>query len=900
MEPIRTKLVPPLETAGLLDRPRLRQLLVSASARRITLVKAPAGYGKTTLLAQWHEALSRQGARVAWLTLDRQERSGKALAASLAAMLAANGMADGLDSIFRNETYFNAEGLLAAVIDRLSALAAPVFIVLDDTHVLADDAADMLGLLLRRAPANTRFVIATRETAALELGVLRAYGQLCEIGMQALQFTRDETCALLAGAGHGDLSPEDIDTLMERTEGWVTGLKLASLALDGCADRSAQLAAFSGRRRAVADFFAEDVFAIQNEDIRAFLLATAHLDRLSPPLCDAVAGRSDSAAMLRRLEEIGLFIAALDDEGNWYRYHSLFSDFLRRKLADVDPGAEPCLQRAAAEWLSCNGHWAEALEHALRARDFERLGRYLEAIAEEFTYTGRLGVVARYAGHLPVAIFAQCPWTMVSVAWLKIRAMRHAESRRLLDQARLCLDQRLATGDDGSSEALRHAIEHREMMLAAAHDDAAQVEQRCHRLMRYFDGRRPYLACTIYGQLLIARREQFRFDGLDKIHADGKATAEQSGYSFALISLQAAAGASLFANGRTEAATAALENGFAESLQWTGRNSGLSALVALPLAEVAYETNAVERAAELIDSYLPVAREMSFPDQLVSGHIVASRLLAAKGDLAGARRALDEASAIALECDLERLRLAVIHEQIRLLLRNGMPEAASRLLEWAGLPVELESCLPRSGATTREETHAEIWVRMALSYDDIPEALAIIKQWRSFCAQRGAVRLHVRWSILMAQALLLGGEVRAAQRQMREAIATAAPAGLVRCFVDEGTVVRSILSEAYADSIASDHPTDLFAQRVLAAFEGKRPMLGALAAPDEGLYGRLSGKELEILTLVGCGMRNREIGNRLGLSEGSVKWYMQQVYDKVGIRRRSQAVERARQFGLIA
>ncbi|MBX3539365.1 MAG: AAA family ATPase [Chelatococcus sp.] len=900
MELIRTKLVPPLESGGLLDRPRLRRLL-SEAPRRITLVKAPAGYGKTTLLAQWSEALSRQGVRVAWLSLDRQECSAKAFASSLAAMLSANATAEGLGLNFRNETYYDADGLLAMVIERLSAAPVPVFVMLDDTHVLSADAIDMLGVLFRRAPSNTRFVIATRDTAALELGVLRAYGQLLEIGMDALKFSREEASALLAANGHHDLSPGDLDTLMERTEGWATGLKLAALALDGCADadRSAQIAAFSGRRRAVADFFAEDVFAIQSGDIQDFLLATANLDRLSPPLCDAVAGRNDSVAMLRRLEEIGLFIAAVDDEGNWYRYHSLFADFLRRKLAERDSAAEARQQRAAADWLSRNGYWTEALEQALRARDFDRLGGYLETIAEEFTYTGRLGVIARYAAHLPEAIFFRCPWTMISVAWLKIRAMRHAESRRLLDQARACLDQRQAADEGGDSEILRRTIEHREMMLAAAHDEAADVEQRCQRLMRYFNGIRPYLACTIHGQLLIARREQFRFEGIEKLYADGKAIAEQSGYSFALISLQAAAGASLFANGRAEAARTALENGFAESLKWTGRNSGLAALVALPLAEVLYESNESERAADLIEGHLPAAREMSFPDQLVSGHIVASRLFAARGDIAGARRTLDDASAIALECDLERLRLAVIHEQIRLLLRSGMPEAASRLLEWAGLPVEPEGCLPQAGATTREETRAAIWVRMALSYDNTREALSVIKQWRSFCAQRGALRLNVRWSILMAQALLLSGDGRAAQRQMREAIANAAPAELVRCFVDEGTVVRSILAEAYADNIASDHPTDLFAQRVLEAFEGKRPT-GAHAVPDEGLYGRLSGKELEILTLVGCGMRNREIGSRLGLSEGSVKWYMQQVYDKVGIRRRSQAVERARQFGLIA
>jgi LuxR family transcriptional regulator, maltose regulon positive regulatory protein len=901
MEPIQTLFVPPVQPMGLCDRPRLRHRLTHDAPRRITLVRSPAGYGKTTLLSQWHEDLVSTGASVAWLTVDGHQRSATSLLSSLAEMLFRMGVGEGLQAFFRDDAQVKADGLMAALVNRLAGAPSPVFLFFDDVHLLCDGALDALANLIRRAPWSTRFVLSMREAAALELGALRAYGQLLELGQADLRFTGAEASRLLAAHGLADLTEPDFEALMARTEGWVTGLKLATFAIDGASDRRTSIVSFSGRRRAVADYFDEDVFARQSHEIQRFLLETSVLDRMSPKLCDALTGRIDAASMLRQLEEAGLFVAALDEEGSWYRYHSLFIDFLRRKLADADPDGEVALRRKAASWLALNGHWSDAMEQASRAGDVSLLGDFLESVAEEFTYTGRLPVVARYAALIPVDRLDLLPWTLLSVAWMKIRTLRYAETRSLLDRARECLEMRRKAGETAEKlESLANALEHREMMLAAAHDDVAQVEHRCNRLLRAYEDRHGYLSCSIYGQLLTARREQFRFDGLEKLYAEGRSAIAQCGYDFALNALQSAAGASLFAHGRTEAARHALESGLQESLRWAGRDSGLSALAALPLAEIHYEANELDEAADLISRHLPVAREWSFPDQLVSGHIVASRLAAAKGDLANARRTLDDAMGVALECDIERLRLSVVHEQVRLLLRSGMPDSAARLVEWSGLALAADACLPQTGGTTRDELRAAIWVRMALSRGEVAEAAAVIKQWRSFCAQRGAVRLQVRWSILMAQAMILAGDTRAAQRHLRDALSAAAPAELIRSLVDEGPVVRAILAETSDSPVSSDHPSDQFARRVLEAFDGRRNGAPVMSDEDAGLYGRLTGKELEILTLVGCGMRNREIGDRLGLSEGSVKWYMQQVYDKVGIRRRSQAVERARQFGLIA
>jgi LuxR family maltose regulon positive regulatory protein len=295
---------------------------------------------------------------------------------------------------------------------------------------------------------------------------------------------------------------------------------------------------------------------------------------------------------------------------------------------------------------------------------------------------------------------------------------------------------------------------------------------------------------------------------------------------------------------------------------------------------------------------MPVARELCFVDQLIAGHIVASRLRAAEGDMAGAEHALDDASRVALECNLERLSLAVLNERVRLLIRNGRSETAAHLAMQDG--IEEAACqMPRSGSTTTDELRAMIAARVAISQNRATQVLSGVRHWRTFCQHRGAVRSLVRWNLLMAQALMMTGETVASQRVMHEAIVAATPMKAVRSFVDEGPAVLTILSDAYLDAPPTGHPADVFARSVLEAFAWKGRRADIPVAGVEGLYGKLSAKEIEILILVDYGMRNREIGNRLGLTEGSVKWYMQQVYDKVGIRRRSQAVERARRLGLM-
>jgi LuxR family maltose regulon positive regulatory protein len=883
MHAIRHGTIPPKLRASHLARRDRAGRVARLADWRVTLVAAPAGYGKTTLLSEWHAAQARTGARTVWLAPDAAGADARSLLAALAGQV---GVAAGAD----------------ALLDALAAIEGPAYLFLDLPPDLPQDAVAFLSGLIRKAPDNTHVVLAARNPRVIDLGELRAYGLLDEVGPEQLALSPEEAVDYLRGLGFDASTRETLHAVMDRTEGWITGLSLIGRLAEPRPGAVAGPDLLTGRHRAVADYFGECVLATESAELREFLLLSAALLRPGPEICDAVLGRTDSAEMLRRVESRGLFLSPVGPEESGWRYHPLFSEYLNRCFEMRDPAAAHALHMRAADWLVANRRPVEAMDHLIAAGETMRLARLLEAEAEQLSLSGKFLVVEKYAANLPREVLDRSPWILLTLAWLRIHGLQYDESRDLLDAATRHIGGLRASGEASaeSLEALEQSLRHREMALQAARDNVLEVSEPCRTLASYFSRRSPYTMCTIYNHLMMSRRETFRFDDVEQLAAKARQSAEQSGFGVTATAALASSGLSLFAAGRTEAAIIALDQALSGSHRWAGRNSALAALAALPLAEIAYETNDLDRAEELADGHIPLAREYCFVDQFMAGHLTRVRLHASRGDLAAARTALDDTMNIALECNLERLRVAVILEQVRLLLRNAMPDAASLQAAQAGIQIGDRCNMPQPKSTTCDDRRAEIWARMAMTQDRVADALNVARQWRSFAQSRQAVRSFVRWSILAAQMNMVDGNARAAQRAMREAITVAAPARLLRSFIDEGVLIQTILSATFEDKVDLQHPADRFAQEVLAAFGSRATIAQVEPVSDPGLYGRLSAKELEILTLVGFGLRNREIGNRLGLTEGSVKWYMQQVYDKVGIRRRSQAVERARKFGLIA
>lgn len=896
MELLVTKLVPPLESGSLTPRQRLHAYIAQISRSRLTLVHAPAGFGKTSLLYQWKQGFHAHGLNAAWLTLERSDQDPVRLLIYVAAALARadQELAAPLEKLIQTERYLSSEIMLASLVNLLGAAGRPLILFLDDVHQLEPAPLATLGRLIERAPANLHLVLSSRAQLSLNLSKLRAQGQMLELDALDLRFNTDEVTHFFQHSGYPQLSAEHLHSLGERTEGWAAGLKLACMLLQRENPQTVP-ASFTGSHAAVADFFAEEVLATQPPLVQQFLLRTAPLNRFCPELCAAVTELPDARGLLDQIEASGLFLQRLDDQRQWYRYHHLFAEFLQRRLHDQSPASRSEALARASMWFEENTAFIEAIDYALQGGDHLRAAQILETRCLDMSYNGRIRLVAQFAQRVPDAVLNECPTVLLTWAWLLTRNLDFEAARRLLKRVRAWLT--LGDATPARLEEVTHLLRHREMTLAAAEDKVALIEQHCQTLIDdNLADTHPYLTGTIYAQMQYAQREQYKLEHVERLAAIAQGTLKRSGFTFALISVQSLIGPSLQALGKSDAAIAALEEGLEEAEHFGGARSALSALPALPLAAILYERNDLQRARQLLEGHLPLVGEFGFVDHLLAGYLTQSRLMRLDGDKDGARKALDCGMSVALDRGLERLRLAIVAEQTKQLLEDQRLEQASQYARSAGVPANGKAVMPRSGCTSKDESLAIIWTRLALSQNRLSDASAVAKQWRSFCAAKGAQQSLIQWNLLLAQLQLLAGEQRTALRTLRDAIGVAAPMRAIRIFVDEGPAIAGLLAELNQAPSQSTHPTDLFACEL---HELCCPCAEIAQDACAGLYGKLSKRELEILSLVGVGMRNREVAIRLGMTEGSIKWYMQQVYDKVGTRRRNKAVEQVRRLGLI-
>jgi LuxR family maltose regulon positive regulatory protein len=902
---LKTRLSPPVEPGALVNRTRLEQRFKQVEFTRLTVIQAPAGYGKTCALSQCYHWLKAQQKAVAWLNASSSDRDAVELLNYVAEAL--NCTADALKTSSRvdNHLFDTKESLINYIIDRLEQRTESVYLFIDDMHLLTAAPMTAICQLIERSPANLHFIIASRTIPDLHLARTRARGELLEIGAEELIFTRDETQHYMANTT--ELSAADLDMLQQRTEGWIAGIKLVCLALrrDGLPAME-MLNAFTGNQRSVSDFFAEEVISSLPKRIADFLMKTSILEQLSPELCDAVTGDNNARQLLNEIEVSGLFLVQLDNERKWYRYHHLFAEFLQRRLKETDPQLHFELYQCASQWCWQNQHYDDAIEYALHGPSPERAVKLLEQRCQDMTYTGKFQLVNKFVAQMPRQLLEQYPRIQLTLAWLAIRNLKFDETRYLLANVRTIIaENELAkTASADELQQLRYLLLHREMTLAAAEDKAAEVEKHCHTLLDKFPHERhPYLYGNIHAQLLYARREQYKLNDIEQLQAMAQGILKRSDYTFASIALQASIGPSLFFSGRSDAARRSLEQGLAEGIRYGGSHSSLASLPALPLAEIAYESNEIDRAQQLVESTLPYCTEMGFVDQLMPGFLTLARIRYSKGDNSAAFQVLEDGISLATERKLERLRLSLAGERCRLLIHSGLTDQAVQYASNANIVAPPEALLPNGKSTSIDEIRAVNWLRIELCEERTLEAINVAKHWRRFCTAHGAIRSLIRWDTLLAQLHFIAGDHRAAQRVLREALSHAASNRILRSFIDEGPAIHTLLASATTTTQPdSQLATDSFAEEILQLLNSRgkpSPVRPNAATQEDGLYGKLTNREREILSLVGAGMRNKEVALKMGMTEGSVKWYMQQIYDKLGTRRRLQAVERARQFGLI-
>lgn len=872
-----------------LPRPRMHAWLADAAAARLILLQAPAGFGKSTVLDSWTSSLSAQGHRVVRVTCDRFNPTPEQLR-------------DEIDRAMQNAPLGTGEvpaDFFWVSGTRPNALPAVDILIDEGAGRLCADSLAMLCERARCGPA--RVFIASRRKLTAGLARLRIIGQVAVLPAERIAFDSFEIRALFDSFGiplHG----EELETVIECTRGWPLAAQLlAAAAAAGQAVMHAAASLF--RRQEISDFLAEEVLARTDTAAREFLAAVAILGRLCPSLVNAVTGHQNGHEMLDRLRDEGLFVLPADAAG-WYELHPIFRAVLREQFGREPSETQRQRHLLAYQWFDEHGMFIEAFENAMHVGDSELAARVLNAHCDDFYLSGFERSILPTTSRLPPEVRGRFPRILLAMSWRMMSEWRFEQAAILLESAEARLKQMRHSG--GQRAELRHLdyeIKHRRVMQHLFEDDFASVEKQGALLVRDADNQHnPYLVMSIYAAMMYAQREQFQLGSIDRLEALARERLPgvTSRYVHVIFELMVAPGKLL--RGETDAAIALLEAGLHTAIEISAPGSSVGATVALPLSEARYLCNDLRVAQALLDDYLPVAAQVGFVDQLISGYLTQARLQRQRGTLDGALATLREAETLAAERGFRRLATMTFAERLALLSRAGQMEEVVRIAKWQGLRLSSPPAEPRKGTTCEDNAKALAWVRFAHAAGHNHAALAVCKTWRNFTSAARAVASVVDWDILRSQVLLATNERTNALRVFLQALAIAAPARRLRPFVDEA-VRLAPLFEALPSSSVSASGQGGFVAAVLAAVAQEVDIPVARGAPGPAgevvATGDLTAREIGILRLVAAGHLNVEIGRHLGLTAGTVKWYLHRIYGKLGCRRRVRAIEQGRRLGLI-
>lgn len=890
---VTTKLRAPRPRPNLVARPRLSEALAAGEGRILTLVSAPAGFGKTTLLGGWAEGWTARGGSVAWVSLDESDNDPARFLTYLvgAVRSAEPHFGEGILASLRSPGFPPVEALATTMVNELAELPQEIVLVLDDYHEIgARPVHALVSFLLEHLPENAHIVVSGRTDPPLPLPKLRARGQMAELRAADLRFTPDEAAAFLNDTMELALSADDVAALEEVTEGWVAALQLAALTMQDRKDVSSFVEAFSGSNRHVLDFLSEEVLGHQPDDVRQFLLDTAVLERMSASLCDALTGRDDGQLMLERLERENLFVVALDEERRWYRYHRLFADFLRDRLAREGPERRAPLHLRASEWYEENGLVAEAVRHALTAEDHERAADLVERVVGEVWFRGEAATL---------------------LDWLE--ALPEAAKRR---RPRLLLEQATALMWVGRLDGVEPLVREAERVVGTIWD-AGNIHRR-------------YL--TGYAAAARAWHANLRENPQEGIKLARRALAllpdDPAPRAFATLSLAAA----YSSVGKPEAASAAFseaaELGLASgnlyvTLEAMGHRAGLrmalgrlmeaedilrqalelasergdDTLIAageahVRLGELLYEWDDLDPAEIRLTEGVRLAGRTGQIGTLVVGYVSLSRLDQARGDADGAIEAAQEVVRLARSSGVGRLVAEAAAWKSRLHLARG--ELAAATSEWERMGVGDEAPI------LVREVEQIARARLLIARGEHEDALPLLSDLREVVQAAGRTGREIEILNLQALALRATGEGERAVGTLTRALALGEPEGYVRSFVDEGPEIAALISEVLeAQQRRQPHTSDRVPARCLAKLLAAFEQEAAKPTTDESLAEPLSERELEVLALIAGGESNREIAARLFISTSTVKSHVNNLFRKLQARNRTQATARAREMNLL-
>ena len=928
---LSTKLsIPPLRPR-LVERSRLIYALNQGLERGFVLISAPAGYGKSTLLSAW---LGQVNCPYTWLSLDEGDNQPVRFLTYLIAALRKiePSLGEDIETALKPSLLPPIENLLTPLINHLASVECHFCLILDDYHVINNLVVHQaVNFLLEHRPESLLLVIATRADPPLPLSRMRAHSQMMELRLKDLRFSTQEISEFLGKVMELSLSEADLSALESSTEGWIVGLQMAGLSLQGRDEASSFIQSFSGENRYVLDFLFEEVFQRQSEEIQNFLLQTSILEQLSGSLCDEVTLQRNSQAILDLLERSNLFLIALDEQRKWYRYHHLFSDLLQSRLKQTLPDRGVLLHQRASSWYVGEHDLEKAINHALAAMDYELAANLVEQVAHNLDMQNEQAMLTSWVNRLPRDILEKHPWLCVYRAWGYYWTGRREIEEEWLQLAEKSLPQIFEENRSEKDHIQGHiaAIRAHTALVAKNIPLALEMGENALRLLPESDEMRFETAVALGGAYWALG------DAIQSEQAFGiaRTAISKARYTSMAVGPTGYVGIQQVKQGRLQDAIATFHDGLRMATLPNGTETAIAGFPLVRLGDVWRERNDLSLASQYLSRGLEQCIRLNQPDVLTDAYVCFGRYQLAAGDLKGAHESLQKADQISQQIKVDRWILCWLEDlRLRSWLAEGNLEAVNLWILKCGL-------LPDGTLSYQHDLHHQNLARALVaqavngsSRSSHTTATSLLDRLRVATEHAGWVHEQIKILVLQAINEQAFGTEEMALQSLTQALSLAQPGGYIRAFVDEGEnlqhLLRQLVHHLDENSTAAPvQPDKSLAQETLTQLKPYiSELLAAYACPtspvtpdhnaviqitpvkkvpairsqhSEWMVEALSERELQVLNLLVQGYPDKKIAQTLSIARETVHKHLMNIYGKLDVHSRTEAVARARESGLL-